>query len=46
LQAAQVIKCENSLIGIILAGARCACELAGEPNPPLLSTAANSPAEV
>lgn len=46
LQAAPVIKCENSLIDIMLSGAQCACELAGEQTSPLLSTAASSPAEV
>jgi L-tyrosine peroxygenase len=44
LRADPVIKCENSLIDIMLSGARCACGLAGEQTSPLLSAVAHSPA--
>jgi hypothetical protein len=46
LQAAEVVKCENSLIDNMLSGARHACGLAGEQTSPVRSTVANSAAEV
>jgi L-tyrosine peroxygenase len=46
LQAAEVIKCGNSLIDNMVSVARYACELAGEQTSPLRSTVASSAAEV
>jgi hypothetical protein len=45
LQAAEVIKCESSLIDNMLSGARYACELAIEETSPAESTVADSAAE-
>lgn len=47
LQAAEVVKCENSLVEIMLEVARCACELApAEPAEPLQSALRITAAEV
>ena len=47
LQAAEVVKCENSLVEIMLAVARCACELApAQVAEPLRSALRNVAAEV